>query len=189
MNPPRELDAGDVLVRLAAGTEAGRFRTVLFGGFALPFHGVERLTMDIDVMLTEGDVDAFGDWMQPLGYRQVLRTPQYAKFRQAGNDAGLPDIDTVFVDLPVMDRIWDDASVPATAPAPVRVASLQVMVGTKLHALKYNAEHRAERHDLADIVGMLRAAHIAPDDPWLRDLCGKYGTDELWQQLRQRLKA
>ena len=189
MTVPPQLSIEDVLERIAAGVVAGQFRVVLFGGCALPFHGVERLTLDIDVMMTDTDTNAFAGWMGEMGYQQVQRTPQCAKFRHSVGEARLPDIDTVFVDAPVMDKIWTESAVPATAPAQIRVASLAIMVGTKLHALKYNAANRAERSDLLDIVGMLRAANIQASDPWLRELCRKYGTDELWQDICRHLST
>src|ERR1035437_4291733 len=111
MTVPPQLNIEDVLKQIAAGVAAGQFRAVLFGGCALPFYGVERLTLDIDVMMTDTDTNAFAVWMGKMGYQQVQRTPQCAKFRHNVGEVRLPDIDTVFVDAPVMDKIWTEAAV------------------------------------------------------------------------------
>jgi len=161
---------------------------VLFGGFALPYFGVERLTMDVDFMITENDFEPFAAQMRDLGYQLGLRTPQFARFicKISGNNP--PDVDTVFVDPPVMDAIWAEATVKTESEIALPVASLKIMLGTKLHALKYNRENRRQRYDLADITGMLQAAGVDPKGAWFKEICERYGSMELWDMICQQMK-
>ena len=95
---------GHVFQALVSTAKVQGVRLVLFGGFALPIHGVERSTLDIDFLICDEDLEVFAGTAMRQGYAEVLRTTQYAKFRH-----DLPeilDIDTVFVDRGTIERIW-----------------------------------------------------------------------------------
>jgi hypothetical protein len=70
---------------------------------------------------------------------------------------------------------------------PFPVASLRIMLATKLHALRYNAANRSRKKDLPDVVDLLHANSIAPRDAWFRDLCETYGTVALWETICQQM--
>ena len=170
----------EILIALAAGLQEQGIRATLFGGFVLPIYGVERVTLDLDFMLCDSDVDAFGAILHRVGYRQVLRTPQYAKFRHTAVSA--LDIDTVFVERETLDRVWTKGSNHQLGGATLRCASLEVMLGTKLHAIRYNEAIRGSR-DFDDVVGLLQANTIDPSGEWLQALCAKYGTPQIQERL------
>jgi hypothetical protein len=159
---------------------------VLFGGFALPVHGVERSTLDIDLLICEEDVDAFAALAAKAGYDEILRTPHYAKFRHR-----LPevlDIDTVFVDRKTIERIWADGSEEAVFGGPLRCASLDMMLGTKLHAIRYNKANRGRR-DFDDVVELLATNDLDPRGERFVQLCGRYGTNDILERICKAMTA
>ena len=170
--------------RIADGISAGEFRVVLFGGFALPAYGVERLTMDVDFMITDVDLPAFQKALAGVGYQLVFRSVQYARF-QAGTEE-LRDLDTVFVDSVVMDAVWRDRTSHEWSGVELPVASLPTLLATKLHALRYNAANRGSKNDLQDILELARANQIDVAGEWFNALCEKYGTLALWQEIQER---
>ncbi|OGV67495.1 MAG: hypothetical protein A3K19_08740 [Lentisphaerae bacterium RIFOXYB12_FULL_65_16] len=184
MSNNAQLTLRQLFCHLSDGMRKSRFRAVLFGGFALPVYGVERLTLDIDVMLQDGDFPAFEAAMTPYSYACVYRSPQYAKFRTS--PMRLPDVDTVFTDPTPFAAIWQDVTWQPVMGVPFPVASLRIMLATKLHALRYNAANRTRKNDLPDIVALLQANNIAPRDAWFRELCEAYGTVALWENICQQ---
>jgi hypothetical protein len=174
----------ELLGALSDGLRAQGIQAVLFGGFALPIYGVERVTLDLDFMLCEADVDAFAAVVETAGYAQVLRTEQYAKFRHKAPTA--LDIDTVFVNRDSMARIWDRGADHRLAGHVLRCASLDIMLGTKLHAIRYNEPNRGRR-DFDDVVNLLQANGIDPAGRWFTAVCGKYGTPEILERLCREL--
>jgi len=175
-----EVQMNQVLEAISRGVRDGAFRAVLFGGFALPLYGVERVTLDIDFLLCDDDLPALGDAISPHGFELVLHTPKYAKFRSPG--PGILDIDTVFVDFPAMERIWNTGVDYEFGGAILRCASLDILLGTKLHALRYNESNRGRR-DFDDILQLLAANDIEPEHSRFRQLCGRYGSEELYARL------
>lgn len=175
-----ELQLANLLQALSDGLFEREIRAVLFGGFALPIYGVERVTLDLDFLLCDADLSAFGDIIQAVGYREVLRTRQYAKFRHA-TETSL-DIDTVFVDPPAMERIWADSIEQKMGCCTMHCASLDVMLGTKLHAIRHNEQIRGRR-DFDDVCQLLAVNAIDPNGPRFSTLCKKYGTRELRKRI------
>ena len=162
------------------GLVAGQVQAVLFGGFALPLYGVERVTLDVDFMLCDEDVDTFARIVAECGYAEVLRTAQYAKFRNAAPD-GL-DLDTVFVDRSTITRVWESGTDESLFGTTVRCVSLDVLLGTKLHAIRYNEANR-RRRDFDDVVELLEANGVTPDSERFKRICQRYGTSEILERV------
>ena len=171
-----ELTHGRTFASLVtAATERG-LRLVLFGGFALPLYGVEPSALDIDLLLCDQDLPAFSELAAERGYAEALRTAQYAKSRHLLPE--ILDIDTVFVDRGTIDRIWADGEEQTVFGTRLRCASLDMMLGTKLHAIRYSEANRGPR-DFGDVVELLAANAIDPGGERFRQLCARYGTDEI----------
>jgi len=179
-----ETQLSDVLRALSDGLRKRGIKAVLFGGFALPLYGVERVTLDLDFLLCDEDIDGFRECLVGVGYREVLRTPQYAKFRHSA-EAAL-DVDTVFVESFSMERIWQTSRDHALGGNVLRCASLDTMLGTKLHAIKYNESVRGRR-DLDDVVQLLSANGIDPRADRFQCLCEKYGTQAILERICSEL--
>lgn len=170
--------------RIMEGLRSRHIPAILFGGFALPLYGVERATLDIDFMLCDEDLAAFAAVVGECAYREVLRTPQYARFRASSETL---DLDTVFVDRPTIVRVWAEGTDEMVLGATVRCVSLDILLGTKLHAIRYNEENR-RRRDFDDIVELLAANGI---DPWgerFARICQRYGTDEIRERVCRTMK-
>ena len=66
------------------------------------------------------------------------------------------------------------------------VPSLNHLVALKLHAIKYNPKIR-EYRDLADIMELIRINKVEVKDREFKNLCLKYGTEELYNKIRERI--
>lgn len=181
--PPTQITLAAVLAQVAEGIRAQRFRVLMIGGFALPAYGVERLTLDIDFLMTDSDLGPVCAALEAVGYHRVLRTPQFARLQPEAK--ALPEIDLVFVEPNVIDAVWSSRTSHIWSGVELPVASVDIMLGTKLHALKHNREGRGHKSDMSDIRGLLEANEIDPAGDRFKGLCEKYGTLELWQELQK----
>lgn len=59
----------DELFAVAAALEAASIPYAVCGGIAVTIHGATRTTKDIDLLVSEDDVDAILDLVRPLGFR------------------------------------------------------------------------------------------------------------------------
>ena len=66
------------------------------------------------------------------------------------------------------------------------VPSLDNLIALKLHSLKYNIRVRQNK-DLPDIVNLMRINNIAFKDKKFKKLCLKYGTEEIYNQILDRM--
>src|SRR5213078_4118281 len=57
-----------------------RFRVALIGGFALPFHGVQRTTGDVDFLAEASGADALHEELVAEGARCLHRSPDAANY-------------------------------------------------------------------------------------------------------------
>src|SRR5207248_3435215 len=57
-----------------------RFRVALIGGFALPFHGVQRTTGDVDFLAEASGADAFHEALLAEGARCLHRSADAANY-------------------------------------------------------------------------------------------------------------
>src|SRR5437763_15688775 len=71
-----------------------RFRVALIGGFALPFHGVQRATGDVDFLVDADGGDPLHEALLGGGARCVHRSPDAANY--APGTSGLVPVDFIF---------------------------------------------------------------------------------------------
>lgn len=178
-------DFKTILTKLSSALDKSHIQAPLFGGFVLPVYGVERLTMDLDFMLAEEDLDGFGVILEDLGYQRVFKNLHYAKFRH--RDDGVLDIDTVFTQADSIRKIASAAAWHEVLGVSFLCVSLDMLLGTKLHAIRYNEARRGSR-DFDDVVELMRVNEIELDGQRFEAICTKYGTPEIYQRLREALQ-
>ena len=99
-----------------------RFRVALIGGFALPFHGVQRATGDVDFLVDASGAAALHDALLGAGARCLHRSADAANY--ARGTSRLAPIDFIFARreraLDMLRRAagWSSWSWRSSSPAP-----------------------------------------------------------------------
>ena len=175
------LKENDFFTLLSEVLEKNNNKAVLFGAIAMGVYGYQRNTLDVDFMLPENDFKNFTNILKAIGYQKVLQTAQYAKFRHE-NDAFM-DIDTVFVAPNTADEIINLAEAkPIRGGNVFLCASLETILATKLHAVRYNNECRGGK-DLTDIKMLIKSNDIDVSSEWFKNLCIKYGSKDVYNNI------
>lgn len=65
------------------------------------------------------------------------------------------------------------------------VPSVNTLIALKLHALKNNFKLR-ENKDLSDIIELIRINKISYKTKEFKELCLKFGTEEIYQKIFER---
>lgn len=147
------------------------------GAIALGEHGFQRLTTDVDVLISRADLVRFKAAWLGRGYVEV----------RAGGKAVRDTANNVRIDFLIVgdypgDGLPKPVAFPDPAQASVRGAKYRVLALPRLIELKLasgmTAPHRL--HDLADVLRLTRHASLPRDfalqlNPYVR---AKY--DELW---------
>jgi hypothetical protein len=159
------------LYRLTSILEAEGFPYAIIGAFALIEYGHKRVTVDVDVIMREEDLQQFKQ--RHLGKGYVERVPGTGKLRDTEHG--------VNVDVLSAGRFpGDDKPKPIAFPDPASVAlrgerfallPMPRYIEIKL-ASGMVAPHRAK--DLVDVQELIKSAALSLDvalelDPWVRD--------------------
>ena len=153
---------------------------VLIGGFAVNYYKVTRQTIDVDFLTTKEDFNKISLQLKKAGFELDDDQKIFTRFK--GPDQYLMDIDFMFVDKETMDRIVNDGKEISIAKQKFIVPSLNTLIALKLHAIKYNQKLR-EYKDLPDIIRLIRANKVNCKNKEFRELCLKYGTEELYNKI------
>ncbi len=153
---------------------------VLIGGFAVNYYKVSRQTVDVDFMITKEGLDKISKELEKAGFKADSAERVFSRFR--GNDYYMMDIDFMFVDKDTLDKIVKDGKKIYIAKQKFTVPSINALIALKLHAIKHNQKLR-EYKDLPDIINLIRANEIDYKSDEFRDLCLKYGTEELYEKI------
>ena len=163
-------------------TEFGRAKIpfVLVGGFAVNHYKVSRATADVDLMMTEENYERALSLFKQNGYKETVRTSLFARLE--GNEPLLMDLDVLFVDPKTFEGIVSESVAIEINGKKLKVPSLNHLIALKLHSLKNNFAHR-QIPDLVDIINLVRINQIDVRKDSFRELCLKYGTQELYEKV------
>ncbi|MBF0252193.1 MAG: nucleotidyltransferase family protein [Candidatus Omnitrophica bacterium] len=153
---------------------------ILIGGFAVNEYNYTRSTADIDFLITENDYKKIESLLKKEGYFEYDKQSNFIKFQ---TDSGyLIDIDFMFVDSETMDKISTDSRKIELAGQPFSIPSLDHLIALKLHSIKHNPKVRTGK-DLIDIIELIAINNIDISSKKFKDLCLKYGTEELYNKI------
>ncbi len=172
-----------ILQLLAEISEKIRVSILVIGGQALQAYGVIRQTLDVDVLIAEGDAGVLDEALRRAGYGVLAKSEIFVRYRHPS--PALADLDVLYVDAQTAEKMRQMSTERQMGGAPYRVPALSHLVALKLHAIRNNPAR--EPRDFADIVELLRAnaGTIARDD--LQTLCAKYGPEGMWRKLEGAL--
>jgi len=158
--------------------------SVLIGGFAINYYKVTRTTADIDFLITKEDFEKISGLLEEKGFKKDYEQEVFA--RLLGEKPNLMDLDFMFVDKETLDKIIKESKVTSIAGENFRVPCLNHLIALKLHAIKFNPKIR-ENRDLPDIIELIRVNKVNVKDAEFKNLCLKYGTEELYQKILERV--
>jgi hypothetical protein len=158
-----------------------RFRVALIGGFALPFHGVQRTTGDVDFLVETSGGEALHGALLDAGARCLHRSTDAANY--APGTSRLAPVDFVYARRArALDMLRRARRKPfGGARRRVPVVDAEALIGLKLQAL-VNAPAR-RMQDEADIRALLAARGDSLDETMLRDYFAFFGRERQLDRL------
>ena len=94
-------------------------------------------------------------------------------------------MDLMFVDPATFSAIFRDGSKMNISGHAFTVPSLEHLIALKLHTIKSNPGHR-DLKDFPDVINLLTINQVDVRAGKFRDLCLKYGTQELYSRILER---
>lgn len=158
---------------------------ILIGGQAVGIRGYQRVTLDVDFMITEADYEKLKPAICAAGYREEVRTNVVAKLR--AESEGLLDIDFMFVEAETFRGIQKESRAETFQDTQFLVPKVEHLIALKLHAIKQQPLVR-ELRDLNDIVELIKANRLNPSSESFKSLCLKFGTPELYKKILEYTK-
>ena len=169
---------------IAAVSKKTGISCILIGGFAVNYYKVTRQTADVDFLITKEDFEKIAPLLEKAGYKRDF--VQEVFIRLKSNRFYLMDIDFMFVDKETLSKIIKGGKKISIGGKEFMVPSLNNLIALKLHSLKYNLKIR-ENKDLPDIVNMIRINGVNCKSTGFRQLCLKYGTEEIYHKILERI--
>lgn len=154
-------------------------RCVLIGGFAVNYYKVARQTADVDFLTTEDDFEKILGMLKEEGFKVEFRNEVFAGLSAA--KGYIMDLDFMFVEEDTLDKIIEEGKIASIGKQKFTVPSVRHLIALKLHAMKYNAKRQYK--DLLDIIELIKANKVNVTDSDFKELCLKYGTEELYNKI------
>jgi predicted nucleotidyltransferase len=152
---------------------------VLIGGFAVNFYKATRHTADVDFLIAKKDLKKVSPLFEKESYRPEVIEKIFARFKDDG-EYGMP-IDFMFVDRATLDKVVKDGRKVEISGESFIIPALYDLIALKIHSIKYNPDR--ELKDLLDIVSLIRANSVDIHAGNFKELCFKYGTEELYNKI------
>lgn len=156
---------------------------VLIGGFAVNYYKVTRQTADIDFLITKDDFEKIVPSLEKEGYKQDSVQEVFARLKS--DNVYLMDLDFMFVDKETLDKISKAGKEIGIARNKFIIPCVEHLLALKLHSIKYNPKLR-ENKDWPDIVDLIRNNKVDIKDIKFKELCLKYGTEELYRKILEK---
>ena len=156
---------------------------VLIGGFAVGYHKAPRNTADIDFLTTRENFDKILGLLKKEDFRVDYIHEVFARLKNEKEQ--YMDLDFMFVDEDVLDKIIKDGEKAFIAGYEFIVPSVFHLIALKLHAIKSNKQR--EYKDLVDIIDLIRNNNIDIKNRDFKELCLKYGTEQLYNRIINHL--
>lgn len=176
----------EAIALVLAVARRGRFRVALIGGFALPFHGVQRATGDVDFLVDATGADALHAALLQAGVHCLHRSLDAANY--APGTSQLAPVDCIYARRErTLDMLRRARPVPLHgARIRVPVVDAEALIGLKLQALVNAPARRAQ--DSADIRALVAAKGATLNLELLRDYYALFGRERELDGLLREMK-
>lgn len=152
---------------------------VLIGGFAINFYKVTRNTLDVDFLTTKDDFEKIKSALMDVGYVENFATD--VAIRMSGK-SGTIDIDFMIVDEATRAKIIETGKTIEVVGEKMIIPSVEHLIALKLHAIKNNFKNRMFK-DLPDVIKLTKVNNIDFKSSDFKNLCMKYGNEEIYKNI------
>lgn len=171
----------NVTTILRAAHERG-LSSLLVGGNAIILLGYLRNTVDLDLLLPEGERSRWLDLLRELGYRFFHGVEAFAQFEPPEPD-GVP-VDLMFVEQDTWEKLIAGAREATVGDQRVLLPRPEYLVALKLHAAS-SATRAKPEVDWEDIRQIVRICSLDPADLSFRELILRYGGEDALRRIEQ----
>ncbi len=156
-----------------------KIKSVLVGGYALIVNKVQRMTFDIDFMVTEKDCQKIESDLIEAGYSILSRQEAFVQFK--GDKNGLRDLDFLITDKSTLEKIIAQGKITKISGEEFYVPSPIHLIMMKIHSISEN--RKREIKDLPDIIQLLKANSIDPLGKEFREIFNRFQEDDLYKKI------
>lgn len=165
------------VVRLA---DEEKLSFLLIGGHAVIALGIERTTLDVDILINTNDLDVWKTHLFASGYQIARQTSAFAQFFPAAKDG--MRLDLMLVDAQTFEKLEAASQKVQLGHRIVRVPTPLHLIALKLHAMK-NPHRAALGKDLADILSLVERYRLDYSSPQFQTILNRYASPSIKKQL------
>ncbi len=152
------VDFSAVLAGAKSAFDKEGIRFALVGGVAVATYGIQRSTLDLDLVVSRPDADAAVEALERLGFRTIHRSEGFSNHLRS---EGTERMDLLFVAEPTASALFARATRQSVFDElTVAVVHPEHLVAMKLFALKQNPDRQAI--DLEDVRALLLKGLVDP---------------------------
>ncbi len=156
-----------------------KVQSVLVGGYALIANKVQRMTFDIDFLVTASDFSRIEPDIIKAGYSVFNRQESFVQFKSGKH--GLRDLDFLISDQQTVGKLIDSGKKIYIAGEPFVVPSIKHLIAMKLHSISGNKKR--ELKDFPDVVQLMTANGIDPEKKDIKKMFRKYNVMDLYERI------
>jgi len=157
---------------------------VLVGGYALIANKVQRMTFDIDFLISEASFAKIEMEIIKIGYSIFHRQDAFVQFKS--EEQGLIDIDFLISDQETIDIIASQGKKHIIDNEEFLVPSPIHLIAMKLHSISFNKNR--ELKDLPDIIQLITMNKINIENEEIEDMFKKYKSVELYDKVKKTIR-
>jgi hypothetical protein len=156
-----------------------KINCVLIGGYALIANKVQRLTFDIDFIITLTDLTKIEPEIIETGYSIFNRQDAFVQFKSERH--GYRDLDFLITDQYTIEKLISQGRKISITGETFFIPSLEHLIAMKLHSMINN--QKREIIDYPDIVQLMIANTIDPEKEEIINIFKKYKAMDIHEKL------
>ena len=156
-----------------------KVQSVLVGGYALIINKVQRMTFDVDFIITAVDCSRIEPDIINAGYSVFSRQSSFVQFKS--EKKGLRDIDFLISDGQTLERLITHGKKVVIAGEIFIVPSPEHLIAMKLHSIAGN--RKRELKDFPDVVQLMIANAIDPAKADIKEMFRKYNVMDMYEKV------
>lgn len=170
---------GSIFSFLSSLLDKHNVHAVLVGGYSLIANKVQRMTFDIDFIMTAPECKRIEQDLIATGYSVLSRQDAFVQFKS--ERSGYRDLDILLGDKQTIDQLISQGKQILIAGEKFIVPSPKHLIAMKLHSISGN--RKRELKDFPDIVALMSANAIDPYDEDIIEMFKKYGLMNLHKRI------
>jgi hypothetical protein len=176
---------GSIFSFLSSVFKKHKVRGVLIGGYAIIANKIQRLTFDVDFLMTPEDFARIEPDILGVGYSALNRQSAFVQLK-SGNRSWR-DLDFLLADNETVEKLIAAGKSISIAGEDFVVPSPLHLVAMKLHSMAENKER--ESRDLPDVVQLMVMNGIDPLNEDIKEMFLKYRAGHLYERVIKAVRA